>query len=349
MTDYSINAKKWVVGIHQDRTPQGQTIGKIFKMNDPCTGDMRDYAIMSSVDGSGSYIAEFQSVPGDFSSFIVGRHVVKDGDLYLINQIDPLFFYIGTQSIHDQREGDGENNRSESKQESWKPYDQFLEKSELPHEIVRLISEEQIQHVCSIFQSDELYFKFNADKTIQWLRKKQELVLKSLIRQDQRKRKMNDKTFMAQRNNARGSISANFNSYEPSSVSNHRQEISQIASKSDTRALKIESIQVVCNYLNETWSKKLIEHFGYTVEQIKSCRKTDRKSFSFHIDSDARSKDAGKKDNTEYLRTKKAAANQMAISAARTIGNKRLAKLSTKGMKSIGSFFTQGKGKKPKR
>ena len=55
---------------------------------------MRDYARLSSMDGNDTYIAEFQTLSENFSSFIVGRHIVKDGDLYLINRIDPLFFYL---------------------------------------------------------------------------------------------------------------------------------------------------------------------------------------------------------------------------------------------------------------
>ena len=46
---------------------------------------------------------------------------------------------------------------------------------------------------------------------------------------------------------------------------------------------------------------------------------------------------------------KKTLTNQKAVVASgRTAGNKRLAKVSTKGMRSIGSFFGAAKPKKPK-
>jgi hypothetical protein len=363
MTDSSTSStpKKWIVGIQQHCPPLGRTIGTIVKMPDPGNGDIRDYATMSSTDGNAndSYIAEFQSIPENFSSFIVGRHIIKDGDIYVINRIDPLFFYLATQSIDEQQtqggvNNDRNNNAPQPKKQSWQPYDQFLEQSKLPREIAKVITEEQIQHICVTFDNEERYFKFNVDKALAWLQKKQERVLESLVRQDQRRRKRDENNSNAAKHNdqAGGSISANFNFVKAAPVAADPavQENSKAASQPDTHALKIESFQIICNYLNETWSKKFIEHLGYTMEQVTNSAKTTRKSSSIvSNDIGTGSKGTIEEDSTNESLTKKAAANQKTISAARTVGNKRLAKVNKKGMRSIGSFFGAGKPKKAKR
>lgn len=345
--------QKWIVGIQQHCPPPGRTIGTIVKINDPGTGDMRDYAIMSSIDCHDSHIAEFQSIPENFSSFIVGRHIIKDGDLYVINRIDPLFFYLTTQSIDEQKQGgiNDRNNGLQPKKQSWQPYDQFLEQSKLPREITKVISEEQIQHICLTFDNDELYFKFDVDKTLKWLQKKQERVLESLLSQNQRRRKSKEKNSDTSKDDDRagGSVSANFNFGKPGLVAAPLQEISKTASQSDMNALKIGSFQIICNYLNETWSKKFIEYLGYTIEQVTSSTKTMRKSSIVSNDNNMGDEGTVKEDNMKGSYTKKSTANQKAMAASRTVGNKRLAKLSTKGVRSIGSFFSTGKAKKAKR
>jgi len=353
MTNNSNTPQKWIVGIQEHCQAPGRTIGTIVKMNDPGTGDIRDYAIMSSIDGTDSYIAEFQSMTESFSTFIVGRHIIKDGDIYLINRIDPLLFYLATQSIDEQKQGGirDRNKGLQPKKHSWQPYDQLLEQSKLPILISKFISEAQIQHVCLTFGNGELYFKFDVDKTLHWLQKKQERVLESLIGQDQRRQKVNEKNSIAGKKDDQsgGSISANFNFGKPGPVVALVEENSKTASQSDINALKIESFQIVCNYLNETWSKKFIEHLGYTSEQIMSSTKTKRKSSVVSNASDTGDIDNVKEDNIKEFPTTKTDPNQKTMVAARTVGNKRLVKLNTKGMRSIGSFFTTGKAKKAKR
>lgn len=357
MTDNgSTNSKKWIVAIQQDCPTPGQTIGTLFKMNDPGTGDIRDYAIMSSIDGNVSYIAEFQIMPGNFSSFIVGRHVVKDGNLYLINRIDPLYFYLATQSIDEQKQEDI-NNRVEkvqAKKQSWQPYDQFLEQSKLPEPISKAISEEQIQHICLTFDNDERYFRFNVDKALHWLQKKQERVLESLIGQDQRRRNANQNSSIATNESyeVARSISENFNFGKPAAAVAPAAPAAPAPlkkSQSDTDSLKIESFQIICNYLDENWSKKLVQHLGYTMEQVTSGTKTIRNSSIISNNDDSRENCIFKEDDTNRSIIKKTAASDKATTAARTVGNKRLANLSTKGMRSIGSFFSAGKAKKTKR
>lgn len=347
-------SQKWIVGIHEREVPTGRTIGKIFKAKDPGTGDVRDYAFMSLTNNNNdSYVAEFQSMAADFSSFIVGRHVVRDGDLYVINRVDPLFFYLSTQSIDEQNQRvvNDDNNRAQPKKQSWQPYDQFLEQSELPLEITKVICEKQLQHICSTFENDELFFKFSVDKTLKWLQKKQERVLETLVGQHQRRQDRDDSIASKKRDQMGGSISANFNFGNSNPVVTSAQENNNTKSQSkpDTNALKVESLQIICNYLDQMWSKKFVEHVGFTLEEITST-KTAKKSSDVSKHNTTCGKGSYGDDKTTGSSPKNVTPpNKKAVSIARTVGNKRLAKLNTKGMKSIGSFFGASKPKKAKR
>ena len=193
-------------------------MGKLVKMSDPSIGKMRDYAKMVSIDGNDSYIAEFQTMSKDFSSFIIGWNIVKDRDIYLINQTDPLFFYLATQSISGQQNQNGgsindRSNNGQPKKQSWLPYQQFLEQSRLPREIMDCISEEQLQHICMTFNNKELYFKFSTKRALKWLQKKQERLFESLVRQDQGCRTANKKITNGLNSDGpiEGSVSSNFN------------------------------------------------------------------------------------------------------------------------------------------
>ena len=358
MTNNHNNTKKWIVGIQQQRPSPGRMMGKLFKLSDPGTGEMRDYAKMVSIDGNDSYIAEFQTMSEDFSSFIVGRHIVKDGDIYLINRIDPLFFYLATQSIGGQQNqkagsiNDGSNN-GQPKKQSWQPYQQFLEQSRLPREITDCISEEQIQHICMTFDNEELYFKFSADKALKWLQKKQERLLESLVRQDQRRKTANNKKTANRLDSdgpMGGSVSSNFNfgskpaaATTPATTTN----TTSPSEKDNTKLLRMQSLQIICNYLNQDWSKKFVEHLGCTMEEVtNSGTKQTRKSSVVSPEVDKSRKSISMQQ--EEARNTVTANKKKVIASTRTVGNKRLAKVSTKGMRSIGSFFGAPKAKKPK-
>eukprot|EP00536_Pseudo-nitzschia_multiseries_P003359 jgi/Psemu1/185621/e_gw1.51.54.1 len=358
MTDNYNKSKKWIVAVQKQPLPTGQTIGTLVKLKDPGTGDLREYAILSSKSAAEDmYIAEIQTIPSDFSSFIVGRHIVKDGDLYVINRVDPLFFYLATQAIEDHGSGSaGNNSQQEPRKQSWQPYDQFLEQSNLSSEVARCISEQQLQHICSVFDNDELYFKFNFQKSLDWLKKKQERILKSLISQEERRRKINEEKYslLGAKNDDSmgGSVSSNFNFGNPIGIVSppaSKEKKVDTTTKLDTKALTTESLQIICNYLNDSWSKKFVEHVGYTMDQVTNTTKSKMTASENSNDSKRAAPAVLTEDDLTGSSANKAAASKKDREAARTSGNKRLAKVNTKGMKSIGSFFGAAAAKKTKR
>jgi hypothetical protein len=349
MIDAASKNKKWIVAMMLDvpGIDCNSSIGNIVKIRDPSTNEDRDYGLMAATTIGGNKtnqnkqcnnIVEFQSLPADFSSFIVGRHIVKDGNIYVVNRIDPLFFYLSTQSVDD------------GQQQSWEPFDQNLEKSKLPRQVCEAIPEIQMKHICKTFDNDDIcYLKFNVEKTLKWLQKKQERLFESLIIQDQRNRKAKGVKYASFNNNITGvmggSMSANFNLppqasrlVAATSCNEDKNSSNAVGLSNNTKSIKTESIQIICNYLNQDWSKKFIEHLGCTMEVISTTTKTTNKAAAG--DSNYVSNAVIQQNIDDDISSKKIAeAKKKAIAETRTMGNKRLAKVSTKGMKSMSSFF----------
>jgi len=358
MSDASKN-KKWIVGMIPDipGIDRKRTLGKIVKLKDPGTNEIRDYGLMAeSCNQNQCTILEFQSIPADFSSFIVGRHIIKDGNIYVINRIDPLFFYLSTHAFGESQSGINNDNKHQQ-QQSWQSFDQCLENSKLPREFCEAISEKQMRHICSTFSNDDIcYLKFSVEKALQWLQSKQERVLESLIRQHKRNRKIKDAKYASLNNNRTGtnninnikgeSISENFNLppqshlvATPSSneIKNTNNDVT--IELSETKTLKNESIQIVCNYLNQGWANKFITHLKCTTEVLSTSKTANKAAGVSNINY------VGIQHNidNDFSSKKSETANQKPIMSARTSGNKRLVNVSTKGMKSIGNFFKKAK------
>ena len=75
---------KWMVAICA-KVFQKDQIGRseLTELLDPTTGDPRRYVLVQNGHERQKLIVEIQSLEADFSSFLVGRHVVKDGNLYV--------------------------------------------------------------------------------------------------------------------------------------------------------------------------------------------------------------------------------------------------------------------------
>ena len=310
---------KWIVAVVDkafSRNPSSPTNGysRIVKLKDPSTQESRQYVFVNDKD-----IVEVQSIPSDFSSFFVGRHVVKDGHLYVLNRVDPLFFVLAGQIV------------DEDKKYSWQPFDQTVES--LPREIQKSVSEPQMVHLCQTLSNDQTdnvtYFKFSVPKALSWLRKKQECVFQCLLRQDQAKQEREKAKFSSSMG---GSISSNFNMPEDPMAATPSSDNVLI---SDTKQLKIDSIQIVCSYLSEDWSNKLIEALeGIDQDAVFSAAPKEQTSASTSL---------------AQVEADETPAKKVKVEKSRTMGNKRLSSISTKGMKSLSSFFGAPQAKKSKK
>jgi len=174
--------------------------------------------------------------------------------------------------------------------------------------------------------------------------------------QDERRRKNNAQKYSVlgdKNGNAMGgSVSSSFNVGGPigavSPPASKKQKVDTTTTP-DTKALTIESLQIICNYLNQSWSKKFVEHIGYAMDEITNTTKPKATTREISNESKGSTPAVLTEDDLNGSSAKKAAANRNEREAARTTGNKRLAKVNTKGMKSIGSFFGVAAPKKTKR
>jgi hypothetical protein len=126
-----------------------------------------------------------------------------------------------------------------------------------------------------------------------------------------------------------------------------------IITESRIQQLKLYSIDIVCEYLNEEWTKAFKDHLGWkepsctsTPVQQAACTMStsiatpsNDKTETVHrtvTPIDPFSTQGGQSSSSS---SSSSALTKKKIEKSQTAGNKRLAKVKTKGMKSISSFF----------
>lgn len=316
----SSDGPKWLVAVvdsvFSKEGKNNKDASKLIKLKDPAIGESREYIFANDKD-----IVEVQSLEADFSSFIIGRHIVKDGNLYVFNRVDPLFWALSQNSPS-----------KECKQ--WVGYEQIVES--LPQEVRKSLEENQIGHLCLALSPDQTggdvpYYKFNAEKALKWLQKKYDRVYQCLLHQNQTKQ-MQEKEIISKKGREGGSVSASFHmpDADPMAATPKSDDV-----VSDTKMLKVEAAQVVSSYLSTDWSTKFLESISMNQEIVNtvSSAKKDNPPTS--------AKRTLVEDSSKEIQNK----SIKKVEQARTMGNKRLAKVNTKGMKSLSSFFGAPKKK----
>ena len=156
---------KWLVAVLDSvLSNDGLKDGRchIINLKDPSTQESRQYIFANDKD-----IVEVQNLPADFSSYIVGRHVIKDGNLYVLNRVDPLFWVLALFP-----------STAENQKSQWQPFAQIVDS--LPREVRTSLIEDQICHLCQVLTADQTgdvpYYKFNHEKALVWLKKKQDIL-----------------------------------------------------------------------------------------------------------------------------------------------------------------------------
>jgi hypothetical protein len=314
---------KWMVALVDDAFSKSQknrsSSYPIVKLKDPSIQQSRQYVLVNDRKD----IMEVQSLSSDFSSFFVGRHIVKDGDLHVWNRVDPLFLVLAAQVPDDNQKC------------SWQPLDQCL--GCLPsHEVIQpAVEPAQMGHLCQTMCNDQTddvtYYKFSVPKALAWLQKKQERVFQSLLQQDQAKQQRQKSSNKNGTSMTGGSVSATFNMPDEDPIATPPSTASDdVVVLSNTKQLKLHSLQIVCGYLTQEWSKLYIESLDEAdLTQDAVYNTTPQHKATTTIKSTAPS--AVVQEETPKP-TKK-------VESFRTMGNKRLAKVKTKGMQSMSSFF----------
>ena len=309
---------KWIVALVEDTfTEQGGSVRSVVKLPDPATKDPRNYVIVKRENAC--ELVEIQSLPADFSSFFVGRHIVADGNLYILNKMDPLFWVLAHQVPDEQKR-------------SWQPADQIL--SSLSADIQSAVAPSQLPHLFETLSNDQTdnvtYYKFSPTKAIRWLQRKRDVVYKCLLRQAKQQLAQEQQQQSQEAVAHGGAISSTF--YMPDDpMVTAPSSATPVVKECDTNQVKIESLQVVSGYISKEWSSKFLLACSVTEATVLEEAPKPRQVVATPVNSQASSEPEQK--------------IQKKIVPARTMGNKRLEKVNTKGMKTLGNFFAAPKKK----
>jgi len=221
----------------------------------------------------------------------------------------------------------------------WQPYDQLKITEELQGIFSSLkSSRSQLENLCCVNtklgeERDMLLYKLDEKRVLQWLIRKQKRSYNALLAEF-----MNDKD----RSSKTSSRSHGFNLLEDDTIikpttPNKNQMTQQQPDLTSLEQNRIQehSIQVVCEYLSPSWRKKFLQHLG-----------EDEGKF-LHLGK-KKVDDIYSRHSLEYEMTELngiQSARKKPKLTPQSAGQKRLQKVSTKGMKAMSSFF-EAKSKK---
>lgn len=270
---------------------------------------------------------EMQSLSRLYGSFLVGSRVISNGALHVMTRIDPLFFIL----------------RSLSKaSHQWQPLDQL----EVPSGISVELGQWKHLYVVKHLGDDLILYKFSPEKALAWLVKKQEAAHGILCQQLLDTKQSNEKENLE---GGGGAFSNNFKLADDEKEHKDKNTTPETTkshlSCTERGFLKEESVQVVCEYLEKEWQCKLRNHLGLQEsEPASNTNKRSRASWEANPGQDDANQllafTMGTAASTKEEDVKKK-------EPAKSAGLKRLAKVNTKGMKSLSNFF--GSKKKAKK
>ena len=297
----------------------------------PHTGQPQHFIVSSNND-----IYEVQGISRSYGSFFVGSRVLSNGTLHVMTRIDPLFFLL--HQLHTTKEA-----------HQWQPMDQLQVSNIVQHAIKDI---RQWNHVCAVKKlgDDLILYKIDPQKALQWLVQKQEAAYK-VVRQQMTIAKRNQQQatqkLVAQ---GGGAFSSSFRLAQDEQQDKDTStviETNTTTSNSDLTpteliAAKQASVDIVCEYLSTEWQTKLRSHLQVPVETTTTTTNSNHKKRPWQANP-------GQNDANDLLQFTMGTAVTLQdtndsnknnkMEPAQTAGFKRLAKVNTKGMKSLSSFF----------
>jgi hypothetical protein len=298
-------------------------------------------------------IYEMNSVTRSYGSFFVGSRVISNGALHVATRMDPLYFVLHSLSKDTQQQ-----------QHQWQPLDQL----DIPNSVQEALCRDlnQYKHICSIktLGDDLILYKYSQEKAIKWLVKKQEQVLIILKQQLLHAKQENKTSTQRLISQGGGAFSNTFHLVPPDNDddtshcqnNNNNDKSEVVLSSTELQTAKEQSVQVVCEYLSSEWQTKLLSHLHMSRATVEHTQDADSNKTSASL---KRSRECwetttpGQCDADNLLQLTMGTGNHTKEEAsaakkqqAKTAGLKRLAKVNTKGMKTLSSFFGAPKKKK---
>jgi len=268
-----------------------------------------------------------------------------------MTRIDPLYFVL--REIQSTKEG-----------HTWQPLDQ-LNISQIVQNAIT--DSKQWKHVCGVKKlgDDLVLYKFVPEKALEWLVKKQEaaysVVCQQVLQSKNSQRRATEKlmsegggaysnTFRLAQDEEEENAAvygSGTNTISNSTTSSPTSDLSPM----EHTAAKEASVQIVCEYLSPEWQSKLRTHLHMTLCQREETADTTTETTSKKRRA-AWEANPGQDDADDLLQftmgtgSTKDDAFTNKKEPPTTAGLKRLAKVNTKGMKSLSNFFGAAKKKK---
>eukprot|EP00977_Amphora_coffeiformis_P010697 scaffold2510_cov169-Amphora_coffeaeformis.AAC.48 len=281
-----------------------------------------------------NYICEIQALPTDFGSFLVtpsNTVIGKDSNLYTTIIVDPLFLVL---------------QQSDKFPEQWQPWDQIVETSmDATLRAVLPPNRNQLMHLFARMPiaDDEVYYKFSTSKALAWLQKKFIKVQETLEQQQQHEASI-------VQSNRSGSGSGSGTSTTSAAMastfvlgnqgkqqSETRESAAEQAKKRTAKQERLQqrcradALQILCDYLNETWKVRFLQHVNLDVSLLAPPTKA--------VVTNKSSAAAAEKRPSSATDLALPPPKKPKVAPATTVGFKKLAKANTKGMQQLSAFF----------
>jgi hypothetical protein len=295
-------------------------------------------------------IYELQSVSpngGKYASFMVASRFISNPDMHVATMVDPLFFVME----HFTNDANGAESGGK-----WQPFDQLFKDVPQPVlaalgvtlNISSILELGQLAHLFDISDvfDDDIVCKFNEAKALSWLTKKYERSFEAL-----HKRKLEKKRRLEERKQSGeyGAFNSSFvlgetkQSESATSTKNSCRDNETITlTNEEEQAIQMAALQLLSEYLPSVWRTKLAKSLNLSEQDMtqtivsKSGEKRPRSAWEGAI---------GQVEADELLTRTTGQGKSTSVTPventknAQTAGLKRLAKVNTKGMKSLTSFF----------
>lgn len=270
---------------------------------------------------SRNQILEINGLDSEYASFLIsGKSSLALGmnnTLHSFTPIDPLFWLLTEEHL--------------VQQHSWQPLDQI--QTSFEDHLSLCIDEKQLSLLFSRMEMDEdqIFYKFKVEKALEWLERKRQAVYDTLLAMSKEDHERHQSTWGKE-----GAFSESF------CLSGD--QIDQSATARDTvfqpneAELKSQSIQIVCEYLDESWRKKYLEHLQ--VSDLVLQNEASRKRKSDSIESGQSIGMPAPRVSTDWTNTmnekkEKTAAPKLSLK------QRQLQKTNIKGMSTLNSFFSK--------
>ena len=311
----------------------------VISLLHPSTGENQHF-IVSNKD-----IYEMQSVSRKYGSFFVGSRVISNGALHVMTRVDPLFFVLA--SLDATKEGRAQ----------WQPLDQL----QVPQVLQDALPDpKQWKHVCAVKNLDHddlVLYKFQECKALAWLVKKQhaafQVVSQQMLESKRNIRQVTDKLM----SEGGGAFSNTFHLIADDDEAENGMDTTNNAASSSTLSTELTSlertvakeasVQIICEYLSPDWQIKLRKHLHMEIVEA-AVENDESESKKRHASWEA---NPGQNDADQLLQLTMGTGSTNEDAAlskkepAKSAGLKRLAKVNTKGMKSLSNFFGAKKKK----